>query len=40
MVDDERSLRRMASRMLQRLGATVEELDDGKYCLKALRAKG
>jgi len=40
LVDDERALRKMASRMLQRLGATSEDIDDGKDCEKLLRSRG
>jgi len=38
--DDERALRTMATRMLQRLGATSEQLDDGKDCENLLRERG
>ena len=40
VVDDERALRRMASRMLERMGVTSEDLDDGKHCETVLRQRG
>lgn len=40
VVDDERALRRMASRMLARLGATSEQLEDGQECEAMLRSRG